>query len=200
MNAFNPLYYYIGVVTSFAVGVYLLFRLAMWLRRLALSARTPSSDRSEAVSPEPNSLDTVRVNQLVSELSDLNIPLQKLVQVLSKPPAVSTTLDKSVEESAALYKHTCGLYEESFKEQARQSRILEDMAGYLLEVTKQLRRLNRKFSGEAFDDVTDERAQEIERINDLMDRTGIGRQEATERIRSERTYTRDSLGIGDRRR
>jgi len=90
------------------------------------------------------------------------------------------------------------------EESKRQTMILIDVADYQFQVmVLQKKLLKGILGGENYTEMNDERASEIEAIQDLMDRKGFSRETATQHVRARntysregKTYSREGLGIG----
>ena len=81
----------------------------------------------------------------------------------------------------------------------KQTELLRSIADSNMENFRVMKRLLRYLAGAGYEDVTDPRASEIERISQLMDQyPELSRQEAAERIRSQKAYSRDTLFGRDR--
>ena len=114
----------------------------------------------------------------------------KKIQALASAPATvrtqaSAPVDKpSPEKPPDVHAWTRELMEE-----------LKEQTALLRRIARCESRIAGSFSGQGYDEVDDARAAEMEEENRLMDRYGISREEAQQRIQVNRTYTREGLGL-----
>ena len=102
--------------------------------------------------------------------------------------ALRPTLDTNQTESDTMKR----LLEES----QNHRKVLLDIADYSFTQNRLLKKLIKAIlGGTNYEEFTDERALELEQVEDLMDRKGMTREQAVDHVRAQKTYTRDNLGL-----